>query len=107
MNVFVVNEYVAREAMVYIASSLTAAQRRALVISLVQAGRGASSVPIVDVNAHSLKAMSKGDAPLVQEAGREFHVTELGQEVARYMIENWTWIIPALQEDIERYRTSA
>jgi len=87
---------VLEDALRYIASDLTQAQRRTIVSALVQDPH--SERPVVDGSLLTVRALKMGKAPLVEQQDMTCYLTPLGREVARHINETGDYDIPARRD---------
>lgn len=81
------------EAVAHIAEGLTAAQRRALVYSLVQYGNQ-EKIILVGAVENTAQALQQGSYPLAYQECRRRFLTPLGQAVARHLNRSGEWELP-------------
>lgn len=82
------------DAVAHIAERLTQPQRWALVVSLVRYG-GEERVTLVMAGEHTVRALQRGNAPLVDQEGMSRFLTPLGRAVARHLNRSGDWELPA------------
>lgn len=82
------------DALAYMVDHLSQPQRAVLVLSKIRAG-DMEFAPVYD-NENVVRSLMRGTSPLVEEIGSDRCLSELGKEVARYLIQSGDFEVPGL-----------